>query len=368
MPTIPADPDIVYRLEQSVRSRHKLERLREVLTTPGHFGTGASPHIVVHEDNKLRLLRLVDDSGQPRTGPAVLFISAPVSRYFVLDLLPGRSFVGHVGDAGFDVFLIDFGEPDQADRFADLDYYVNGLIRRCVRRITTLTGDSAPSVIGYCLGGTLALLYTALYPESVSRLALLTTTIDGDVKGGIGWTAHCLGLPGESFDNPRLVPATDIKSWFEMLTPGSSSVIGRTNDLWQRLDQPVERLRDIRTMATWVDDVVPASGRMLAELSREFGPGRNGFINHTARVGGQPIDLDRLTMPVLSVSAEKDTIAPPEGVDALIRVVPHAEIVRLPGGHVGIVAGRTAKTLWSRTIDFLRAPCNAETTQTIGSR
>src|SRR6476646_11273326 len=204
MPTIPADPDFAYRLEQSVRSRHKLERLREVLTTPGHFGTGASPHVVVHEDNKLRLLRLVDDSGQPRTGPAVLFISAPVSRYFVLDLLPGRSFVGHVGDADFDVYVIDFGEPDQADRFADLDYYVNGLIARCVRRINTLTGTTAISIVGYCLGGTLALLYTALHPSTVSRLALLTTTIDGDVKGGIPWIEHCVGLPGASYDDPRL--------------------------------------------------------------------------------------------------------------------------------------------------------------------
>jgi len=59
----------------------------------------------------------------------------------------------------------------------------------------------------------------------------------------------------------------------------------------------VERLRDIRTMATWVDDVVPAPGRLMAELYREFGPGRNGLINNTAHVGGQPIDLTRLTMP-----------------------------------------------------------------------
>jgi polyhydroxyalkanoate synthase len=286
----------------------------------------------------------------------VLFVSAPVSRYFVLDLLPGRSFVGHVGDADFDVYVIDFGEPDQADRFADLDYYVNGLIARCVRRINTLTGTTAISIVGYCLGGTLALLYTALHPSTVSRLALLTTTIDGDVKGGIPWIAHCMGLPGESYDEPRLVPTVDIKSWFEMLAPGTNSQLGRTSDLWARLDQPVERLRDIRTMATWVDEPVPAPGRLLAELYREFGPGRNGLINGTAHVGDHIIDLGRVTVPVLSVSAAKDSIAPPEGVDAISRVIPHADIVRLPGGHVGIVAGRAATALWDTTIDFLRSP------------
>jgi polyhydroxyalkanoate synthase len=289
-------------------------------------------------------------------------VSAPVSRYFVLDLLPGRSFVGTVGEAGFDVYLIDFGEPDQADRFADLDYYVNGLIRGCVRRIASLTDDDAPSLVGYCLGGTLALLYTAFYPASVSRLVLLTTTVDGDVKGGIPWTAHCLGLPGESYDDPRLVPAGEIKSWFEMLAPGSNSLIGRTTDLWNRLDEPVPRLRDVRTMATWVDDIVPASGRLLAELYREFGPGRNGMILGTAHIGEVPLDLTTVTMPVLSVSAAKDTIAPPDGVDAIVRVIPHAKVVRLPGGHVGIVAGRTAKALWDSTIEFLSMPPNAITT------
>ena len=162
----------------------------------------------------------------------MLFVSAPVSRYFVLDLLPGRSFVGHVADAGFDVYVIDFGEPDQADRFADLDYYVNGLIAPVrapdqhphrhhghLHRRVLPRRNPCPAV-------------HRAAPGTVCRLALLTTTIDGDVKGGIPWIAHCMGLPGESFDQPRLVPTIDIKSWFEMLAPGSNSQLGRTSDLW----------------------------------------------------------------------------------------------------------------------------------------
>jgi hypothetical protein len=48
---------------------------------------------------------------------------------------------------------------------------------------------------------------------------LLTTMVDGDVQGGIAWVAHRMGLEGESYDNPRLVPAAEVKSWFEMLAP-----------------------------------------------------------------------------------------------------------------------------------------------------
>src|SRR5262245_15557096 len=139
-----------------------------------------------------------------------------------------------------------------------------------------------------------------------------------------------------------------------MLAPCSNILVCRVNDLWDRLEDPPERLRDVRTMASWVDDVVPAPGRLLAELYRKFGPGANGLMAGTATVGDQAIDFSRLDMPVLSVSAEKDTIAPPEGVDALTRIVPHAEVLRLPGGHVGIVAGRAAAALWKRVVNFLQ--------------
>jgi polyhydroxyalkanoate synthase len=354
-PEPPADEEreLEALLGLSQRNRRRLERLHEVLTTPGHYGTGATPATVVYRENKLRLLRLLDESGAPRTGPPVLFVPAPVSRYFIMDLLPGRSFAGHVAAAGFDVYLADFGTPTREDRFADLEYYVNGLVRRCVRTVATLAGEESINIVGYCLGGTLSLLYTALYPETVRRLVLLTTTVDGDVEGGIPWIAHRMGLAGESYDDPRLVPAAEVKSWFEMLAPGSNSLAGRVADLWDRLDDSPERLREVRTMASWVDDVVPASGRLLAELYRKFGPGVNGLMAGTATVGDTSIDFGTVKMPVLSVSAAKDTIAPAAGVDAIRRIVPHAEVLQLPGGHVGIVAGRSAAVLWKRTVEFL---------------
>jgi polyhydroxyalkanoate synthase subunit PhaC len=342
-------------LAVSRRTRAKLDRLHDILTSPGHYGTGATPATIVYRENKLRLLRLVDQSGQPRTGPAVLFIPAPVSRYFIVDLLPGRSFAGHLANAGFDVYLADFGTPTEEDRFADLPYYVEGLVRRCVRKVSAMSGQSKINVVGYCLGGTFSLLYTALHPSTVSRLVLLTTMVDGDVKGGIAWVAHQMGLAGESYDNPRLVPAAEVKSWFEMLAPGSNSLMGRVNDLWERLDDPIERLRDVRTMATWVDDVVPAPGRLLAELSQQFGPGRNRLMTGTAKVGNRRVNWKAISMPVLSVSAAKDLIAAPEAVDAVKSIVPHAQIVRLAGGHVGIVAGRSARVLWEQTAQFLTA-------------
>ena len=77
------------------------------------------------------------------------------------------------------------------------------------------------------------------------------------------------------------------------------------------------------------------------------------MLKSRATVGRREVDLGRLSMPVMSVSAARDTIAPAEGVDAIVKVVPHAEVTRLPGGHVGIVAGRAAPALWQQTAEFL---------------
>ena len=351
----PPERTVEALLALSEKNRARLDRLHEVLTSPGHFGKGATRAEVVYRENKLRLLRLVDAEGRPGTGAPVLFVPAPVSRYFIIDLMPGRSFAGHVLAAGFDVYVADFGQPASEDRFCDLPYYVDGLLRRSVRTIRLLRDGQPVSIVGYCLGGTLSLLYTALYPESVARLALLTTMVDGDFEGGIAWVAHRMGLAGESYENPRLVPAVEVKAWFEMLSPGSNSVLGRVADLWNRLDESPERLRDVRTMASWVDDVVPAPGRLLAELYRQFGPGRNELMTGRTRVGLKPVNLADVSMPVLSVSAEKDIIAPADAVDAISLVVPQADVLRLPGGHVGIVAGRAAATLWKHAVEFLGA-------------
>ena len=75
----------------------------------------------------------------------------------------------------------------------------------------------------------------------------------------------------------------------------------------------------------------------------------------TAKVGKPQVRWHAIKIPVLSVSAAKDLIAPPEAVDAVKEIVPHAQVIRLAGGHVGIVAGRSARVLWQPTVDFLAA-------------
>ncbi len=343
-----------FLLEKSAEHRRRMEKLRELLLSEGHYGDGATPSVEIYRESSMRVLRLLDENGEPFEGPPVVFVPAPVSRYFILDLVPGRSFAAHVGASGFDTYIIDFGIPSEEDRFADLEWYIEGLMRRAFRAVKRTAEVDSVAVIGYCLGGTFSLLYSALHPDEVHSLAVLTTLVDTSVEGGIAWMATQLGAESEPYDKPRLVPAATVKSWFELLAPGTNSKEARIADLQQQLDLPLEKLQSVRTMASWVDDVVPTPGRLLSEIAAKFGPSTNEMMTGRTTVGDREVDFAALTMPVLAVSASRDHISPPEGCDAIIRIVPHAEILQLPGGHVGTVAGSRAYGLWDRVADFHR--------------
>ena len=338
-------------LEESEAARNKFTKLRAVLLADSHYGIGASPTDLVYTENKMRLLRVQRNAAAVRFNPPLLLVPSLINRYYVLDLLPGRSFAGFLAEQGFDVYMIDWGEPTHEDRFNGLAYYMD-LLHRCARTAGLAAGAESLHVLGYCMGGMFALLYAALHPERVRNLVLLTAPIDQDVEGGVAGIAARANPPDENVDNPRLIPAREVKSWFEMLAPGSASGPARWMDLWSRLDQDQARLLDVKAMATWMDDNVAVAGRLMGELA-QLGPGRNGLMYGTVLVGGTPVDLGRVTMPVYSVSAEQDGTVPCASADAVTRVVPHAEVKRLPGGHVGIVAGKAALALWPAVATWL---------------
>ena len=63
-----------------------------------------------------------------RYGPPLLIVFSLISRSYILDLTPGNSFVEQLVDAGFDVYLLDWGEPDERDAGNGLEDYVDDYI------------------------------------------------------------------------------------------------------------------------------------------------------------------------------------------------------------------------------------------------
>jgi polyhydroxyalkanoate synthase len=108
----------------------------------------------------------------------VLISYALVNRPYMMDLQQDRSLIRRLLEQGLDVYLIDWGYPDGADRFLDLDDYINGFLDRCVQFVLDQHGIDKVNLLGVCQGGTFSLCYSALHPERIKNLVAMVTPVD----------------------------------------------------------------------------------------------------------------------------------------------------------------------------------------------
>src|SRR5207253_8087396 len=121
---------------------------------------------------------------------------------------------------GHDVYCIDWGTPEDEDRYVTFDDVCDRYIARALRVTARTSGTDEAHVLGYCLGGTLAAVHTAARPERVASLTVLAAPITFRDDGLLArWTnskSFDVGALVEAFGN---VPWQLMQSAFHMLRP-----------------------------------------------------------------------------------------------------------------------------------------------------
>jgi poly(3-hydroxyalkanoate) synthetase len=84
-----------------------------------------------------------------------------------------------------DIFATDWGTPSAYDRTLTIGHFVNRHIDRSVDIIRRITNSEKVSLLGYCWGGDLALMYSALHPERVKNLVTIATPGDFDLDDSL---------------------------------------------------------------------------------------------------------------------------------------------------------------------------------------
>ena len=136
---------------------------------------------VIYESGLVRL-RHYEARGENQKRVPLLLIYSLIKRPFILDLQPGRSVVEYLVKQGFDVYLIDWIPPRSDDRNHGFNEYVNVEIANAVRAIQIYTGIEQISILGYCFGALLGLIYSALHSGNVKNLVTLTIPLDTSVR------------------------------------------------------------------------------------------------------------------------------------------------------------------------------------------
>jgi polyhydroxyalkanoate synthase len=305
-----------------------------------HAKTGQTPKDLVWSRDKVALYRYRSDERVYR--PPVLLVMSLVSKSYIFDLRPGSSFVEVLLSRGLDVYMLDWGIPDELEAGNTLETYCDDYLPRAAAAAVKESGAKDLTVFGYCFGGVLSLLYVAAHPgPPVRNLAVMATPIDFTKTGPMGaMMAEGRLEPDDIIDETGNVPAEAMLNSFKMLKP-TQDLVGYAN-LWENLwnDEFVEAYQ---TMTKWGRDQIPFPGATMRQTVELFNR-QNSLLNDTMRLGNRPVHLSDISCPFLTVLAENDHITPPESVGPMIDLVgsKDRQEMRLKAGHVGIIVGRNA--------------------------
>lgn len=311
-----------------------------------------TPKELVYQDGKRKLYRYTPRVKRVCPVP-MLVVYALVNRYTMLDLQPNRSVIRNLLDQGQDVYLIDWGYADRMDRFMTMEDYIDGFINDCVDFIREQHRLDAINLLGVCQGGTFSTIYAALYPEKVKNLIPMVAPIDFDTKDSM------LNVWASSFDADLMVdaygnvPGDMMNTAYMMLQPFTLSVHKYINMI--KIMGDAEKLADFLRMESWIFDSPDQPGETLRQFLKDFYQ-ENKLVKGKFTLGGRAVDLKKITMPVLNIFAEFDTLVPPVSSRALRDHVGSSDVQELtyPVGHIGMfVSGKTQKTLAPRIAEWI---------------
>ncbi len=302
--------------------------------------------------------RLLDYADPGATGPGVpiLLIPSLINRAYILDLNRENSLVRWLAARGFRPFLIDWQRPAEEERGFGLTDYIAGRLEPALDAVRRETGRK-PFLLGYCMGGLLALALAARRQSDVSGMALLATPwdfhADGPEQGQLAAAtlpamAPLLELLGE-------MPVDAIQALFAALDP---QMVLRKFLAFARLDPASPKAAAFVALEDWLNDGVPLSGPVARECLLEW-YGENRTARGTWRVAGKPVEPVEIALPSLCVIPAQDRIVPPASARALAKRIPGCRRLTPAVGHIGmVVSGRAKNAVWAPLLTWLKEHCS----------
>jgi polyhydroxyalkanoate synthase len=313
---------------------------------------GSTPADAVYRENKLSLLHYRPRPEGARYKTPLLLVPSLINRHYVLDLMPGKSFIEYMVSVGHDVYCIEWGVPTDEDRFLTFDDVCDRYLGRALRTVArTAPGDKA-HVLGYCLGGTLTAIHAAVRPEHFASLTALAAPIGFEDDGLLSRWARTGAFDLAAFEGAwGNAPAWLLQGAFQLLRP--TLHMHKVVSLLDKGDRE-EFLEGFLALETWGNENIPFPGACFRQYIEELYR-KNGLLAGTFTLSGHPVRLEAITCPTLAVTFEHDNIVPHKSASVLLEKVGSRdkEHIHLPGGHVGsVVSSHAKKTLWPRISKF----------------
>ncbi|GLV27519.1 hypothetical protein TomTYG75_00460 [Sphingobium sp. TomTYG75] len=260
----------------------------------------------------------------------VVFIPSLINPPQVLDLSEGRSMLRHMAAAGHDAYLVDWGSPRAEDAHLDLEHHVT-------KRLLTLLESlpQQPILVGYCLGGSLALGAAAVAEMKAVATIAAPWQFDGFPDADRNLIASLWRGAKATSEQLGYVPMEVLQSGFWAMDPARTI---RKYAAFAGMELGSEAERAFLAVEDWANGGSPLTFAAGQELFENF-YGRNITGHRQWRVDGKTVDPESLRCPTFSVRSATDRIVPASAAPEL------AEGFTLQLGHVGMIVGSNARHL-----------------------
>jgi polyhydroxyalkanoate synthase subunit PhaC len=272
------------------------------------------------------------------SGPLVVLVPSPINPPDILDLDGARSLASGLAASGARVLLLDWGRASDR-RTLDLGQHVSMILEPLLERLS-----EPAALLGYCLGGTLALAAASRVP--IRRVATLATPwrFDAYPEPARSGLSNLLDAAAPVARTLGVLPMEVLQSAFWSLDP--VGVVAKFA-AFAALDPASVEAREFVMLEEWANGGEPLPWPAAVELStalfRDDRPARGEW-----RIDGRAVPA-LASVPSLHLVAARDRIVPPQSA-------PPGERWVLPTGHVGLAIGTAARQRYHPALfEWLRA-------------
>lgn len=318
------------------------------------------PSTVLLDEPKCTVHRY--DQTAPTAGLPVLLVPPMAAPATCFDLRKGCSMVEFFAEQGRPTYLVDYGDISSLrDQDLGLEYWIDTVLPQAIRTVIADSGASGVHLLGWCLGGILEMFTPAAHPElPIASVTAVASPFD--------------------FQQVRVL---DPVRWMETLTQGTlttalvrtlGGIPGRLNGMIYRWLDPVKQIKkplvqlqnrdDPDTLAqieacdVLMDSMEAYPGRSISQIYHSL-IRTNRFSRGELRLkDDRVVSLSQVAVPVLAIAGSGDLFfAPPASafhVAQLLTDSPQTVLKTAPGGHLGVLTGRSARdTTWLYAQEFM---------------
>jgi len=287
----------------------------------------------------------------PADGAPLLVVPSLINKAYVLDLLPEASLMRHLASRGIRPLLIEWGKPGEDERGFGLDDYIAGRLEDAAAAAAEATGRKL-ALLGYCMGGLLAVALAQRRPELISAFVAMATPWDFHAERAA--QARLLGRLAkplvESFAALGEVPVDVLQMFFLANDPLTAA---KKFTHLAAMDRNSDAERRFVALEDWLNDGVPLAIGVAADtLGPWYGdntPGKGKW-----RIKDRPVLPEEVEAPSLVLVPKQDRIVPPLTAAALADHLIDATRLDPPLGHIGMVVGHGAPAkVWEPLTQWL---------------